>query len=213
MNTGRTRVKICGITRVQDALAAARAGVDAIGLVFHPDSPRYLPPDSAVQVLAELPPLVTVVGLFLDAPAARVRSVLEQVPVDLLQFHGRETADYCRAFGRPYIKAVPMGDGSAGFTQAFAAAYPDARGFLVDSHTAGGPGGSGRQFDWQRLDGRPSRPLVLAGGLTPENVTRAVREVTPWAVDVSSGVEVAPGHKDATLIQRFMQGVDSGFSD
>lgn len=213
MNTGRTRVKICGITRAEDALVAARAGADAIGLVFYPDSPRCLSPDSAIRVLAGLPPLVSVVGLFLDAPAAEVRTVLEQVPLDLLQFHGRESAEYCRAFGRPYIKAVPMGGDSTGFTEEFAAAYPDARGFLVDSHVAGGAGGSGRQFDWQRLDGRPARPLILAGGLTPENVARAVRDVAPWAVDVSSGVEAAPGRKDATLIQRFMQGVDGGFSD
>ena len=213
MDSGRTRVKICGITRAGDALAAARAGADAIGLVFYPQSPRYVSPGQALQVLRDLPPLVTVVGLFLDADAATVRDTLEQVPVDLLQFHGCESAEYCRAFGRPYIKAVPMSEESEGYTEAFVSAYPDARGFLVDSHAPGAAGGTGQGFDWQRLGGRPLRPLILAGGLNPDNVAAAVAAVKPWAVDVSSGVESAPGHKDTALMQRFVQGVYGGLTD
>jgi len=213
MNTGRTRVKICGITRAEDAVAAARAGADAIGLVFHPDSPRYVTPEQALQILQAVPPLVTVVGLFMDAEAGEVNEVLATVPVDLLQFHGSETAALCRSFRRGYIKAVPMGGDSDGFTATFAKDYPDARGFVVDSHAPGAAGGSGKRFDWQRLDARPARPLILAGGLTPDNVAAAVLEVKPWAVDVSSGVESSPGRKDIALMQRFVQGVYGGLDD
>ncbi len=213
MNTGRTRVKICGITRAGDAVAAARIGADAIGLVFHPRSPRYVTPEQAREVLRDIPPLIVVVGLFMDAGVDTVREVLNGVPLDLLQFHGGEPADYCRSFGRPYIKAVPMGGDSEGFTPAFARAYPDARGFLVDSHAPGTAGGSGQRFNWQRLSGHPQRPVILAGGLDPDNVASAVREVKPWAVDVSSGVESAPGCKDEALMQQFMQGVYGGLAN
>lgn len=213
MNTGRTRVKICGITRAEDAVAAAHAGADAIGLVFHPDSPRYVTTEQARQILQAVPPLVTVVGLFMDAEATDVNEILARVPVDLLQFHGRETASYCGSFSRGYIKAVPMGGDSEGYTSAFAGGYPDARGFLVDSNAPGAAGGSGKRFNWQRLDKRPARPLILAGGLTPDNVADAVREVQPWGVDVSSGVESAPGRKEMALMQRFVQGVYGGHDD
>jgi phosphoribosylanthranilate isomerase len=202
----RVRVKICGLRRLDDLRAAVDAGADAVGFVFVPDSPRHVETESAAHLVRAVPPFVERVGLFLDADAAWVRTVLQAVPLSLLQFHGREEVAFCRQFGLPYVKAI-----SAGLTsiREAEARYADAAGILVDSHRPGGPGGTGRVVDWAKL--RAGRlPLILAGGLTPDNVARAVREVRPWADDVSSGVESAPGVKDVDAIRRFIEEAKSG---
>ncbi len=204
----RTRVKICGITGPADAREAGRLGADSIGLVFHEGSPRSIDVESARAVRAALPPFVTVTALFLNAPAARVREVLDAVAVDLLQFHGGEAPGYCVQFGRPYIKAVPMGAGAD--PERVLASHVDAAGFLLDSHSVGEPGGSGVVFDWAAIPDLQGRPLILAGGLTPDNVADAVRQVRPWAVDVSSGVESAPGVKDVRRMASFISEVQRG---
>ena len=183
----RTRVKICGITRVEDGVAAAAAGADAIGLVFA-DSPRRVTTAQAQAIAAALPPFVTVVGLFVDADPAAVRGVLGSVRIDLLQFHGSESPEYCRQFSKPYIKTVSMREGVN--VSATAAAYPDAAGLLLDTHSDQVAGGSGRAFDWARVPAGLPKSVILAGGLNPDNVAEAVRRVRPYAVDVSSGVEV-----------------------
>ena len=203
----RTRVKICGITRPEDALAAARAGADAIGLVFYAKSPRAVTMAEAQGVLRALPPFVTTVGLFVDAVPDDIREVLQSVSLDLLQFHGNEAPGQCRMYGRPYVKAVRMRETTD--LTAVARSYHDAAGLLVDTYVEGMPGGTGRAFDWSRLPSSLSRPLILAGGLTPDNVAEAVGRVRPWAVDVSGGVESAPGVKDAARIEAFIRGVNS----
>lgn len=200
-----TRVKICGITRVEDARVAAEAGADAIGLVFYEKSPRYVVVEQARAILAALPPFVTSVGLFVDAPAEHVRAVFAELALDLLQFHGEEPPAYCRAFGRPYVKAVRV---KAGVDLLhYAASYPDARGLLLDAFVPGVPGGTGERFDWSLIPRGLPLPVVLSGGLDPENVAEAIRRVRPWAVDVSSGVEAAKGIKDAARIAAFIRGV------
>jgi len=206
----RTRVKICGITRAEDAHAAAAAGADAIGFVFWPGTPRVVEVERARAIAAALPPFVTVVGLFVDPDAARVREVLQRVPLDLLQFHGHEPADLCRSFGRPYLKAVAVGDGE-GLLESLSS-YGDAAGLLLDAPPSGGlPGGTGRRFDWERVPATLPRPLVLSGGLDAGNVGEAVARLRPWAVDVSSGVErrrtdgtPERGIKDAARIAAFI---------
>jgi phosphoribosylanthranilate isomerase len=203
----RTRVKICGITRVEDALAAAEAGADAIGLVFAETSPRRVSLDEAAAIRRALPPFVTVVGLFVDAEAPQVTQALGRVALDLLQFHGAETTEFCRQFHRPYIKAISMREGID--VDAAARAFADAAGLLFDTHVAGVAGGSGVSFDWTRVPRDLPRPLVLAGGLTPHNVAEAVRRVRPYAVDVSSGVEQAKGIKDAHKIAAFIAAVEA----
>jgi len=205
----RTRVKICGITRPDDGLAAVRLGADAIGLVFYPPSSRHVDMATAQRIVAALPPFVTVVGLFVDADAASVRDVLRQVPLQLLQFHGSEEPDYCASFALPFIKAVPMGAGAdvARYANRF-----DAAALLLDSHGDQRSGGSGHTFDWARVPARVSKPIILAGGLKPDNVTTAIKQIRPFAVDVSSGVETAKGVKDSELMRAFMQGVDNGDS-
>lgn len=203
----RTRVKICGITRVEDALAAARAGADAIGLVFYAQSPRAVSVEQARAVVQALPPYITTVGLFVDAAPQEIRAVLTELPLDLLQFHGNESPEACRGHGRPYVKALRMREGMD--LTDLARSYNDAVGILVDSYVEGVPGGTGQSFDWSRLPGGLSCPLILAGGLTPDNVAAAVAQVRPWAVDVSGGVEAAPGVKDAAKIEAFIRGVNS----
>ncbi len=200
-----TRVKICGITRPEDALEASRLGADAIGLVFHALSPRYVDVERARAVLARLPAFVTSVGLFVDAPAERVHGVLAALPLDLLQFHGEEPADYCRAFGRPYLKAVRVRPGVD--LVEYAARYGDARGLLLDAYVAGVPGGTGQAFDWSLIPSDLPLPVILSGGLDPDNVGEAIRRVRPWAVDVSSGVEAEKGIKDAGKMAAFIRGV------
>lgn len=201
----RTRIKFCGITRPDDALAAARLGADAIGLVFTARSPRQLSIEAARAIALALPPLVTRVGLFMDNNATEVAAVLHDVPLELLQFHGNEDADFCRVFAKPYLKAVPMMD--VGDVAAYAAWFPDAAGFVLDSHRAGAAGGSGRRFDWSRVPAGLGRPLLLAGGLAPGNVAQAIAAVRPWAVDVASGVESAPGIKDHDKMRAFVDEV------
>lgn len=201
----RTRVKICGITRPGDGQVAAAAGADAIGLVFHEPSPRHLTPASASAICAALPPFVSAVGLFVDAPAAWIESVLGSVRLDLLQFHGAEDAAACRRYGIPYIKALRMRDDVD--VAALAARYPDARALLLDSYDANKAGGTGVTFDWRRVPRDLPQALILAGGLTAANVQAAVTQVRPYAVDVSGGVESAPGIKDAAKIAAFIQQV------
>jgi phosphoribosylanthranilate isomerase len=201
----RTRVKICGITRPEDGLMGAALGADAIGLVFYRPSPRFVDVETAQRIIAALPPFITVVGLFMNAEPAAVRAVLESVRLDLLQFHGDEEPDDCAAFGRPYLKAVPMGAGAdvRDYEQRFA----NATGLLLDSHGGQKTGGTGQIFDWARIPAERQKPLILAGGLHPGNVTEAIRQVRPYAVDVSSGVESAKGVKDAALMRAFLRGV------
>ncbi len=202
----RTRVKVCGITRVGDALAAAAAGVDAIGLVFAEASQRHVSIEQARALCAALPPFVTAVGLFVDASPAQLQAVLGQVPLDLLQFHGQETPEQCRGHGRPYIKAIPMRPGVDLAAQA--RRYADAAGLLLDAYSPTAAGGTGRVFDWAQAPRDFGLPIVLAGGLTPENVAAAIRQVRPYAVDVSSGVEQDKGIKDAAKMVAFMRSVN-----
>ena len=212
----RTRIKICGITRVEDALAAARAGADAIGLVFWAGSPRVVNFGNARAIAAALAPFVSVVGLFVDPVPADVRATLAAVPLDLLQFHGHETPEFCRDFGRPYLKALPVAPGveEAGLVES-AERYNDAAGLLFDAPpTSGQPGGTGRTFDWSTLPSGLARPIVLSGGLSAANVGDAIRRVRPWAVDVSSGVEAVDaagmpikGIKDPARIAAFIEEV------
>lgn len=204
----RTRVKICGITRPEDGVRAAELGVDAIGLVFVAASPRAVNATQAAAIVSLLPPFVTRVGLFVDAAVAQVEAVLSSVALDLLQFHGDESADYCEQFGRPYLKAVSMRPDRD--VLAYMAGYPSAAGFLLDAYHPAVAGGSGEQFDWRRVPQYCSHAIVLAGGLQPGNVTEAIRQVRPYAVDVSSGVESAKGIKDATKMAEFILGVQRG---
>ncbi|MEA5444542.1 phosphoribosylanthranilate isomerase [Gammaproteobacteria bacterium AB-CW1] len=199
------RVKICGITTAEQARWAAEAGADAIGLVFHEPSTRAVGIQQATDIIAAIPAYVSVVGLFMNPDAAQVRTVLERLPLEMLQFHGEESADFCRRFGRRYVKAVGM-SGELDLEQA-SQLYPDAAALLVDSHAGRRAGGTGERFDWSRLPSRPDFDLVLAGGLAPGNVAEAIRVVRPWAVDVSSGVESAPGQKDPQLMSRFIEEV------
>lgn len=205
MRLRRTRIKICGITNVDDALAAAAAGADAIGLVFYPGSPRAVTIAIARDVCEVLPPFVAAVGLFVDAESALIREVLSTVPLDLLQFHGVETAETCVQFDRPYIKALRMRDDVDLLDEALQ--FSGARGLLLDTYRAGVAGGTGETFDWQRIPAAMRSRIVLAGGLNPDNVGAAVRQIRPYAVDVSGGVESAPGRKDASKIEQFVAAV------
>ena len=202
----RTRSKICGITRPEDGLLAASQGADAIGLVFYAPSPRYVAAEQARAVIAALPPFVTTVGLFVDAPAEEVREILALVPLDLLQFHGNEDEAYCQSFGRPYFKAIRMAEGVDLAEQA--ARYASASALLLDSYQKGVPGGTGHAFNWARIPEGLDKPIILAGGLGPENIDEAIRTVRPYAVDVSSGVEAAKGIKDADKVIALLRGVE-----
>ncbi len=204
----RTRVKICGITRVEDALAAAALGADAIGLVFYEKSPRHVAIKQAAEICRQLPAFVTTVGLFLDAEPPAVNSVLEQVSIDLLQFHGAEDPEYCDRFDRPYIKALAMGSLAGDGVVDQAKAFERARGLLLDSHSAGAAGGTGDTFDWSGIP-ELDKPLILAGGLNAGNVAAAIDRVRPWAVDVSSGVEADKGIKSVDLMSAFMSEVEN----
>jgi phosphoribosylanthranilate isomerase len=202
-----TAVKICGITRVEDALAATRAGAHAIGLVFYEPSPRYVTPAKATEIIRVLPPFVTVVGLFVDAGADDVRAALAAAQLQLIQFHGSETPAFCRQFARPYMKTARVREG-VDLLQ-YAQNFHDARALLLDSYVEGLHGGSGAVFDWSLVPRELPLPVVLSGGLTVENVGEAVRKVRPAAVDVSSGVESAKGIKDARKIAAFIKEVRS----
>ncbi|MDX9950758.1 MAG: phosphoribosylanthranilate isomerase [Methylophilaceae bacterium] len=201
----RTRVKICGITREEDAIAAVAAGCDAIGLVFYRPSPRYVSPERAAQIVAILPPFVSAVGLFVNAEPAEVEQVKQQVRLDLLQFHGDETSEACERHGMPYMKAVRV-KSDTNLLQ-YAQQFKHARALLLDAFMEGVPGGTGQVFDWNIIPRTFPKPVVLAGGLNPENVVAAIREVRPYAVDVSGGVELNKGIKDAAKIAAFMRGV------
>lgn len=197
------RVKICGITRAEDLHAACKAGADALGFVFYARSPRHLEIAQAAALVAQLPPFVQSVGLFVDAKPAFVEAVLDAVPLDLLQFHGSEAPEQCRRHGRPYLKAVRMREGTD--LVKYCADYDDARALLLDAYVPGVPGGTGERFDWELIPAGLTKPIVLSGGLDAENVGRAVETVRPWAVDVSSGVEAAPGIKDAARVAAFIE--------
>ena len=201
----RYRVKICGVTTPEQARAAAQAGADAIGLVFHAPSRRVVEPARAAAIVAALPPFVTTVGLFVDPEPSRVEQVLQTVGLDCLQFHGHETAPSCARFGRPYLKAIAMGEGQD--PRPVMDAHADAQGFLLDSHGGGRSGGSGHRFDWQRVPDALERPWLLAGGLDADSVREALEHLRPYGVDVSSGVESAPGIKDARRMRAFVQAV------
>ncbi len=199
------RSKICGITRIEDALAAVDAGADAIGLVFYAKSPRAVSVQQARTIIAALPPFVTTVGLFVDASRCELGEILDAVPLDLLQFHGDETPAACDGFHRPYIKALRVKPGDDIAAQV--ALYKNASGVLLDTYVPGIPGGTGEAFDWSLVPAQLSKPVILAGGLTVENVAQAITQVRPYAVDVSGGVESAKGIKDASKINAFMQAV------
>ncbi len=204
----RTRVKICGLTRAEDARAAVAAGADALGLVFYPPSPRAVTPEQALEVIRGLPPFVTLVGLFVNEERERIQEILRTVPLDLLQFHGDETPADCAGFGRQWIKAVRVREGTDLY--ALREEFILGAGLLLDAYRPGVPGGTGEQFDWQRIPEDLAGQIVLAGGLEPDNVQGAVEQVGPYAVDVSGGVERAKGIKDPEKIQAFIRGVIRG---
>ena len=199
----RTRVKICGFTRADDALAAANLGVDAIGLVFYGPSSRNVGIEQAAAIVCGLPAFVSVVGLFVDADAAWIREVLSRVNIDCLQFHGDEAPDACRLYGKPYIKAIRMRPGVD--LASLEARYADAAGLLLDAYHPGVQGGTGSGFDWDMIPRNGKLPMILAGGLSPENAALAVQQVRPYALDVSSGVEADKGVKDAAKMAAFIR--------
>ena len=205
MSRSRTRIKICGIREALHACVAADAGADAIGLVFYRDSPRFVTPGAAAAIVATLPPFVMAVGLFVDTSEAKVRDTLATVRLELLQFHGTESPEFCASFGIPYVRAVPMEPGTD--LLEWAGRFSSAKALLLDAHAPGQPGGTGRTFDWAGIPRDLPIPLILSGGLTIENVGQAVREVKPWAVDVSSGVEAIRGSKDPQKIVEFIRSV------
>ncbi|MGX5219969.1 phosphoribosylanthranilate isomerase [Pseudomonas segetis] len=201
------RSKICGITRLEDARVAVAAGADAIGFVFYAKSPRAVTIEQAQAIIAQLPPFVTTVGLFVDMPREQLSQLLQQVPLDLLQFHGDETPAQCEGFARPYIKALRVQPGDDITSQV--AAYTSASGVLLDTFVSGVPGGTGQAFDWSLVPQGLEMPIILAGGLTPDNVEAAIRQVRPYAVDVSGGVEASKGIKDSSKVQAFVHAVRS----
>lgn len=196
-----TRIKICGITRVEDVQSAADSGADAIGLVFYPASPRHVDIEQARLLLDASPPFVTVVGLFVNAEPSRVREVLASVPLDLLQFHGDETPEYCMQFGKPYLKAIRVKPG-VDLLQC-ASDFHEAKALLLDAYVEGVHGGTGAVFEWSLIPEILRPRIILSGGLAAENVASAVTQVHPYAVDVSSGVEATKGIKDAAKIAAF----------
>jgi len=205
MNVTVVRSKICGITRIEDALAVVEAGADAIGLVFYGKSPRAVSVEQAAAILHALPPFVTTVGLFVDMPRDELQQLLQRLPLDLLQFHGDESPADCEGFGRPYIKALRVRPGED--VAAAMAPYTGARGILLDTFVEGVPGGTGASFDWSLVPEDAAKPIILAGGLDSDNVARAIRQVRPYAVDVSGGVEASKGIKDADKIRAFVRAV------
>ncbi|MDQ2075533.1 phosphoribosylanthranilate isomerase [Marinimicrobium sp. ABcell2] len=198
----QTRVKICGITHPDDAKQAVADGADALGVVFYADSPRAVSVSQARAVAEAAGPFVTLVGLFVNAEAEQVADILAQVPIQLLQFHGSEEAKYCESFNRPYIKAIRMRPELD--VEASMAQHPRALGFLLDAYRPGVPGGTGETFDWRRVPRETRQPIILAGGLTPNNVAQAIEATLAYGVDVSGGVEAAPGRKDRHKVKMFI---------
>jgi phosphoribosylanthranilate isomerase len=205
MSVTRTRIKICGITRLEDAQAAVAAGVDALGFVFYSKSPRAVTVEQVHDIIHALPAFITTVGLFVDAPAGEVTKTLCHVPLNLLQFHGDEEAAYCEQFGIPYIKAIRVKQGDDVNNKI--ASYPSAAGILLDTFKEDVPGGTGEAFDWSLIPATTSKPIILAGGLTPENVAQAITQTKPYAVDVSGGVEKDKGIKEVVKINAFVRSV------
>ena len=207
-SAARTRVKVCGLTRPEDALAAARLGADAVGLIFYPKSPRGVDIDTARTVRAAVPPYVTVVGVFVDPEAELVTRAIREVALDLVQFHGDEPPEFCQSFGRPFIKAVRMRAGVD--LREVAGRYSSARALMLDSFEPGKHGGTGKTFDWSLIPRDLGVPFILAGGLTPDNVASAVASTSPFAVDANGGVESSPGIKDHAKIEAFIREVNRG---
>jgi phosphoribosylanthranilate isomerase len=207
----RTRIKCCGMTRVEDARLAAELGADAIGVVITARSKRRVELTQARAIVAAMPPFVTTVALLMDDSVETVRTVIEQVQPDLLQFHGGECDAWCAQFGRPYLKAVAMGEGAAALPRL--RDYPRASGLLLDGHGLGEPGGSGKAFDWSLMPTELPQPLLLAGGLHAGNVGEAIRAARPWAVDVASGIEASPGIKDPQRLAAFIAAVHAADRD
>lgn len=205
MNWQRTRVKMCGITRSEDVKGAVSAGADALGFVFYPPSPRSLSLDDAKKIMGEIPPFINKIALFVNEKSDVVERHLKALPIDTLQFHGDESAAYCRAFSKPYLKAVRVRE-DTDFTS-ITEAYQDATGLLVDAFDETLYGGSGQRFNWNLLPDQCKLPIVLAGGLNPENVAQAIQQVQPFAVDVSSGIESRKGIKDSIKMTAFMNEV------
>lgn len=201
----RTRVKICGITRIEDALAAVQHGADAIGLVFYAQSPRNVSAEMASEIIAALPPFISTVGLFVNAPVSEINHVLAKVPLSTLQFHGNEVMEECEQFSLPYFKAIRV-KSDTNLLQC-AAEFSSAQALLLDTYSDASVGGTGQVFDWGLVPKNFSKPIVLAGGLTAENVGKAVKQVRPYAVDVSGGVELRKGIKDVNKIAAFMSAV------
>jgi phosphoribosylanthranilate isomerase len=198
-----TRIKFCGMARAEDVRLAVELGVDYIGLVFAPRSPRHLPLDQARTLRELVPAEVAVVALVMDSPAADIDAVIESVRPDLLQFHGAEDDAFCASFGLPFFKSVAMG-GGADPCQA-ASAYPSSYGLVLDGHAPGEAGGSGQRFDWTRSPRELGKPFLLAGGLSADNVGLAIRTARPWGVDVSSGIERVPGVKQGQYMRFFVE--------
>ncbi len=202
------RVKICGLTSVEQALAVAAAGADAIGLVFYAKSLRYVTPSLAADISQSLPPFIQKVGLFVNESASVIYTLLDNVYLDVLQFHGEESADFCRQFKKPYIKTLHV-SASVNLEKAMNL-YPDASAFLLDVFDKKAYGGTGRTFNWNLFPEKSTKPLILAGGLSPVNVVDAINKCQPYAVDTSSGVEITPGDKSLKLVQQFVEQVKSG---
>ena len=198
----RTRVKICGITSIEDAAMAVESGADAIGLVFYEPSPRAVSLEQAQAICQSLPPFVTVVALVVNAEKSFIQHLLAALPIDVIQFHGDERAAFCEQFNRPFIKAIRMRPELV-LSQCFAE-FEQAKALLLDAYRKGVPGGTGEVFDWGRIPAQRDVPIVLAGGLNPDNVAAAIAKVKPYAVDVSGGVEQAPGLKDADKVKNFI---------
>ncbi len=209
----RTRAKICGITRIEDIQAVVNAGADAIGLVFYPPSPRYVLPEHALELVKHIPPYIQIVGLFVDAKADEIQQVLQIVPLDIIQFHGSETPEQCQTIAkqcsRRWYKAIQVKADLDVLGEIKKYQYVGASAILLDAWHPDLKGGTGQVFDWSKFP-KSEIPLILAGGLTPDNIEQAIKITQPYAVDVSGGVESAKGIKDPQLIQRFMQGVQCG---
>jgi len=206
-NIMRTRVKICGITRVEDALDAVDAGADAIGLVFYAQSPRCVSVEQAQKIAIVIPPFVSLVGLFVNATKTEIESTLSKVRLDILQFHGDESAQDCEQINLPYYKAIRV-KADTNLVQ-YAVEFSSAKALLLDAYNESAFGGTGQTFDWSLIPKNLTKPVILAGGLTPENVTSAISQARPYAVDVSGGVEASKGIKDVAKIAAFMRGVSN----